>query len=297
MQDDKDLECLAHRLSECHHRKVYGYVRVSSAKQEAGVSMDAQEKLIREYAEQKGLGEPFIVRETSSAGKRMFKLPAVNNAPIKSDEETEVRKRLLLLLGHTTTVKNSHLIVWKLDRLARIGDERELIYQLMQRHEVELHSTDPGEQSWLKHGSSDDPMTSLVRQVFGAFSQYERAMIEMRMNAGLRFKAARGGYVGGRPSFGYYVKDHELHIDNEQAKMVRYVFMLNKKYSMSMRQISRVIEAAGKRFPHSRVHRIIRDEAFYRGVYRDRFGQHHERPDLKILDDGDEHNYDEEFQP
>lgn len=293
-----DIESLAQTLSEVGRHRTYGYCRISSSKQEQGLSLPAQEEAIRQYCRAKGLGDPFIVTETSTAGQRMFRLPALS-APLDEDEEPAqgpCRPRLLMLLGHITTVRHASLVVWRLDRLARINDEREVLYQLMLRSGVRLHTTDRGEQAWLANGDPNDPTTALMRQIFGAFSQYEKAVIEIRMQAGMRFKAAKGGYTGGRVPFGYRSVDRELVVDAQQAALVRYIYMLKHKYKMTLQGISdQLLNFTGQKFPKSRIHRILNTEALYRGQYTDRYGIQHERPDLIILPDRPDYDYEEEY--
>ena len=45
----------------------------------------------------------------------------------------------------------------------------------------------------------DDPSRTLIRQVLGAVSQYERSMIALRLRSGRRRKAQHGGYAFGAP--------------------------------------------------------------------------------------------------
>lgn len=297
-----DLEALAQLLAEDSSRRVFGYCRISSSKQEQGLSLPSQEDAIRKYCEQHKLGEPFIITETSSAGKRMFQLPRIGPATVatSSDEDEDegeeagrCRPRLLLLLGHVTAIKKAHLVVWRLDRLARINDEREVIHQLLVRSEVKLHTTDKSEQLWVEQGDPNDPMAALMRQIFGAFSQYEKAVIELRMQTGLRFKAAKGGYTGGRAGFGYRIEGGDLKVIPSEASVVRYIFMLRHHYKMTIRSIA---ERLGTNMGHTKVHRILSNEGLYRGTYRDRYGTLHNRPDLKILTDNGDFDYREEFQ-
>lgn len=290
------LNELAQLLQESAHRKVYAYLRVSSTKQEQGLSLEAQRGLIEEYCRKQNLAEPLFVTETSSAGKRMFPLPTLSQD--EATEECEARPKLLMLLGHVTSLKDTHLVVWRVDRLSRIGDEREIIYQLLVRSSVSLHSTDASEQNYLSTGNSGDPMTTMVRQIFAIFSQYERAMTEVRTKTGMRFKALRGEFTGGAVPYGYRIEERDLAIDPQRSKMVRYVFMLRYSFNLTIRGIAQRITEylpAGQTFSRMRVSRILKHEKLYRGWYTDRYGVVHARPDLRILDEGDDHDYQEEF--
>jgi DNA invertase Pin-like site-specific DNA recombinase len=180
-----------------------------------------------------------------------------------------------------------------MDRFSRLTDEREILHQLLLRSRCRLHSTDASEQSYLT-GDGGDPMQALIRQVFGAFSQYERAVIEVRMKAGMRMKASKGGFTGGRIPYGYRVRGGELEPDPEQLRMVRWVYCARHTKGLSIRQMEAHLMAHGHPdMSRSRIHRILQNEALYRGVYTDRFGASHTRDDLRILDLGTDYDYPE----
>ena len=56
----------------------------------------------------------------------------------------------------------------------------------------------------------DDPSRTLIRQVLGAVSQYERSMIALRLRSGRRRNASQGGYAYGAPPFGFKAEDGEV---------------------------------------------------------------------------------------
>lgn len=285
------LNELAHRLHENRSKRVYAYLRVSSDKQSRdGASLDVQEKEVKEYCEREGLGDPLIVSEIGSAGKRMFSLPRLAGT-VPATEGTDAdqlgRPIFMLLLGHLTNLKNGHLVVWKLDRFSRFSDEQEVLYQLLVRADVRLHSTAEGEARALTE-TPDDPMATLMRQILGAFAQYERRLIEVRMSSGLRLKASRGGYSGGRPPYGYEAKSGELRVRPDQAPIVRYIYMLHRKYGVTQADIAkRLSEALEEPFSPMRVSRVLHNEDMYRGIYCDVYGDTHDRDDLVILNRAD----------
>lgn len=270
-------------LSRESHRSVYGYVRVSSRSQDLeGESLQTQAEAIRVYCRENGLDEPLIVSEVASARHPMFALPSI--AGVHADNDTSARPLLLLLLGHISALQNCSLVLFKLDRLSRIASEQEILFQLAERHKNTLHSCLASEDSILQNGP-DDPVSKMMRVIFGAFAQYERAMIEIRMAAGMRHKAARGGYTGGGKPFGYRVVDGDLRIDPIEAKVVKYIYFLKYQLGASLRDISHQLEHELKmKFPHTKVNRVLKSESLYRGYYRDRYKEIHLRDDLIILD-------------
>lgn len=267
--------------------KVWGYVRVSTDAQEDGNSLEAQEKEIRAYAKEQNLAEPTIVVEIASAGKPMLPVSLPGQ---KNETTTSPRPLFLALLGELCETRGSHLIVWKLDRFARVQYEQEMLLELLRRRGVVVHSVQVTERQLLS-GDTDgggDPARVFFRQIMGAVAQYERAIIRLRMGTGLRMKASKGGWAGGGPPYGYRAEKKELEVVPAEAEIVRYVFYLREQQGLSYNLIA---QSVLKRFPSElakdwykvRVARIIGHRGLYSGVYSDPFGGSHPRPDLRML--------------
>jgi site-specific DNA recombinase len=291
------MDQLAHRLNK-NKRRVWGYVRVSSQKQADNESIPAQESAIREYCKVKSLEEPDFVAEVASAAKPVFAINLPGTPKTESSLESSPRPKLLLLLGHLRLLKGAHFVLWKLDRLARIEYEQELFLDMLRRDKIGIHSVQAGEAHMLDGGFVNDPARVFSRQVLAAAAQYERALVEMRMKAGITYKAARGGYTGGPPIYGYKPYKKELIIVPENAKMIRYIFWLRRRYLLGHVAISEHINTTKRegapRFPRQKIGRILANEEFYKGIYKDCFNQKHMRPDLRILPE-DEEELDNEF--
>ncbi len=265
---------------------VWGYVRVSSDGQEDGQSPEVQEQDIIAYAAAHGLAAPTIVREIASAGKPMLpvSLPGTKHVDAVT---TAPRPLLLMLIGHLIENTKQHLIVWKLDRLARVQYEQEMLLELMRRRGVTIHSTQLAEQQLVTGDDGDvvDPTRVLFRQIMGSFAQYERAVIQLRMSAGLRMKASKGGWVGGHPAYGYRPERGDLVIVPDEAVVVRRIFYLRDECSLSLRRIVSVLQDQyGLTDWHKiRVSRVVHNRDLYNGVYIDPYGNRHPRPDLRVL--------------
>ena len=291
------IEQLARRL-DSDRRRVWGYVRVSSQKQADNESIPAQQEAIRLYCTSKSLESPGFVVEVASAAKPLF----VVNLPGAPKQETSVeaspRPKLLLLFSHLREITGSHLVIWKLDRLARIDYEQELFLNMLRQDKVTTHSVQPGEAHMLDGGHVNDPARVFSRQVLAAAAQYERALTDLRMKSGITFKAARGGFTGGIAPYGYDNERKELVVFPEEAKMVRFIFWLNKRYQMGPSAVWEHINShkapTAPHFPLQKVGRILRNKALYQGNYKDCFGTVHMRPDLRILPLDDE-ELDDEF--
>jgi DNA invertase Pin-like site-specific DNA recombinase len=73
----------------------------------------------------------------------------------------------------------------------------------------ELFSTSAAEAGYLPD-DPDDPSRTLVRQVLGAVSQYERSMIALRLRSGRKRKSEKGGYAYGSPPYGFRANGYAL---------------------------------------------------------------------------------------
>jgi site-specific DNA recombinase len=104
-------------------------------------------------------------------------------------------------------------------------------------------------------------------------AEMERDNINKRTSGGRKVKAARGGYSGGRPPYGYTPLNGKLEIVPEEAEVVRYVIE-SKRSGKTYQQICDVLNAQGKtnrsgsKFSISTLQVILDNEPLYRGMYR-----------------------------
>jgi DNA invertase Pin-like site-specific DNA recombinase len=284
-----DVPDLATLIARNPEHRVWAYVRVSSDKQvRDGEGLEAQQAAIEAYCKAKGLSAPLVVVEVASATKPMFRAK-LKGKTAPQDEETSPRPLLLLLVGHLTDLPSSHIVMWKLDRLARDSFDQEMFLKLLWDSGVVIHSTDASELDTLTTTNKTDPQRVLLRQILGAFAQYEARVIEARMRNGLVHKAAKGGFTGGRPPYGYSVANGELQVSPYEAKWVRFIFAA-KHQGWTLRATSTVIKARkdpsdDMLYHPSLLSRVLINEPMYRGDYIDVFGQFHRREDLRILPD------------
>lgn len=292
-------EALGKRIGPLTKQTVWGYCRVSTDGQEDNQSFGMQREAITKFCVEKKLPAPKFVEEVGSAAKPIWAVSIPGTPREEQVTNSCPRPMFLLLLNHLKRVREvmgtsekAHLIVWKLDRLARVDYEQELFIEMFRRDGIALHSVVPMEEHMLDGGHIKDPVRAFTRQVLAATATYERAMIEMRMSAGMAFKASKGGYTGGCPPYGYSAKNEELVINPYEARMVRYVYYMKHRYpKMSYRELSRYITANKHptdttNYHHAKISRILVDNnRLYRGLYTDKFGTTHPRGDLRIIPD------------
>lgn len=210
--------------------RVIGYVRVSTAVQaEDGLGLDMQKAAIKSWCKANGHR---LVRTLSDEG-------------ISGAKELEDRPGLADALDMIRSRKAQGIVVPRLDRLARDLIVQETILAEIRRISGEAFSTSPAEAGYLSD-DPDDPSRKLIRQVLGAVSEYERAMVTLRLRNGRRRKAQIGGYASGAPAFGFDARDGDLiEADDEQVTIKRIAEL--RASGASFRQICSTLEAEGHR--------------------------------------------------
>ncbi len=156
--------------------KAAGYVRVSTNTQvENGQGLSIQRAAIEQYC--------------ASAGLAL--LGFFEDAGVSGANDIGQREGWLQLIDGLREGEFSAVVIARLDRLARdlmlqetmLADVRRLGGELVSIEEPDL--------------CSEDPSRVLFRQMKGAISQYEKAMIVARLQAGRLAKRRLGGYIGG----------------------------------------------------------------------------------------------------
>jgi len=219
---------------------VVAYLRVSTDRQaEEGWGLDVQDDAIRAY---------------------LKKHPELKLVRVFRDEghsgSTLDRPALRELLAEAKERRFTKVLVAKLDRLAR-----DLYVQLFIEKELLVHGVEVVSVSEGFNGR--DPAMVAFRQLLGVFAQLERSKITERLLSGRRKKLEGGGYAGGRPPMGLKAKDHELVIDPEGAKVIRYIRKL-RMARMSFEKIASRLNAegiktrSGSKWYASGIHRLLR---------------------------------------
>lgn len=165
--------------------KAFAYLRVSGSGQVDGDGFARQLGAIKAYAEAHGIRIVRVFREEGVCGAT----------------ELEDRPALMALMEALAGNGTKLVLIEKLDRLARdlmvqetiIGDLRKRGYELVSVLEPDLLQA--------------DPTRVLMRQIFGAIAQYEKAMIVAKLRgARQRMKAATGRCEGRKP-YGHYAAE------------------------------------------------------------------------------------------
>jgi DNA invertase Pin-like site-specific DNA recombinase len=177
------------------HRAIVAYLRVSTQGQaDNGHGLDAQEAACLSYARDVGADLVGVITERGVSGDKAER-PALAQA-----------------LAMVKSGDADAILVYRLDRLARDLVLQEILLKEITTAGGQLLSATPGENELLR--DPDDPTRKLMRQMLGAFAEYEKAIITLRLAAGRAAKRATGGKGSGSYPFGWS-KDGP--VEREQA--------------------------------------------------------------------------------
>ena len=178
--------------------RAFAYRRVSSV----GQSADDRDGLVRQQV---------MIREYCR--KSEIKIARWFTDSISGKTDLEDRPALFELMQalHANGVRQ--IVIEKLDRLARSLLVQESIVADFKRNGFEIISC--AEPDLL----SDDPTRVLLRQMMGAFAEYERAMIVQKLRgARQRARATRNDYREGRKPFGSRPGEREIIVGIQQMR-------------------------------------------------------------------------------
>ncbi len=182
--------------------KAFAYLRVSGKSQLEGDGFPRQKAAIKAYADTHGIRiTKWFQEEGVSGTKELDDRPALQE---------------LMVALHSNGVRV--VLIEKLDRLARDLMVQETIIGDLRRNGFELISVAEPDLC------SDDPSRKLVRQVFGAIAEYERAMIVLKLRAARQRVRTQDGRCEGRKPFGVRPGEQEIieHIQKLSDKGLNY---------------------------------------------------------------------------
>jgi DNA invertase Pin-like site-specific DNA recombinase len=204
--------------------KAIGYIRVSTAEQVNGFGLDLQAKAIRDYCKVNGLNLVEILSDEGQSGSNGL----------------ETRVGLAEALAKLKAGDAVQLVVYRIDRLARDLILQETLVQRLRQQGTPVRSASEPDLDT----DTDDPTKVLIRQIVGAVSQYERAVIRGRMMAGKAAKAAQGGFLGGRAPYGFRLEHGQVVEDPDEQEVVALVGQLAAAGN-SLRAIGAQLEEEG----------------------------------------------------
>lgn len=172
-----------------------------------------------------------------------------------------------LLYGDIKNPPVDAVVVAKSDRIAR---DIKLYYYFMMLFEKKGMQLISATEEVV---NDDTGLGNVYRSLMLFVAEQERKNITRRTSGGRAIKAARGGYSGGRPPYGYKPIGGVLTIVDSEAEVVRKIFEM-KKDGSTYQQIVDCLNGVGKtnrsgsKFSISTVQVILGNENLYKGMYK-----------------------------
>lgn len=231
-------------------KNVVGYIRVSTDGQckDDKFGLEVQKEQIIEYCNNNDMN---IVKWYSDEGESGAKeRPGFDE----------------IVYGEVSNPPYESVVVAKSDRVARDIEIYYYYKMLLRKKNITLISI---AEDFGKFGVFSDMLESFTLCV----AKMERENINKRTSAGRAVKSSKGGYSGGRAPMGYRIENGGLVIDENEAKVVRFIFD-RKASGETMLGTMRALNEAGyktrngKDFVISTVQSIWNNERTYRGEYK-----------------------------
>lgn len=175
--------------------RAVAYIRASTDEQHLGP--EDQRKALADWATTRGVQIVEFFEETISG-------------TVELDRRPRLLEAIEALRRHGAGV----LVASRRDRFARNLFQAELLEMAVARHGGRVATIEGA-------GEGDAPEAVFVRQVVGAASQYEGALIRVRTRGALRAKLARGEAAGGCPPLGQRIEGNLLVACIEEQAAVR----------------------------------------------------------------------------
>ena len=228
------------------------YARVSSKEQEdTGYSLDAQEKLLQDYAVKNELGVKKVFRVSESASGK------------------QIRKTFNELLGYANKNKISIILCEKIDRLTRnLKDAASVSDWINEDSNREVHFV---KESFIVNKNTR-AHENLVWDMKVAIARFYTNNLSEEVRKGQKEKIAQG-WLPTKPPLGYKTigdKGHKIHIiDEEKAPLIRKMFELYSTGNYSLNALIKTMQKDGLRnreggkVGKSRMHEYLSDPFYW----------------------------------
>jgi len=231
--------------------KVALYARVSSERQDVDLSISAQIRALREYAEK---NNQVVVREfvdeaesgrcaNRPAFKDMIALAKLKNPPFET------------------------ILVWKLSRFARNREDSIIYKSLLRKQGIQVIS--------INEPVEDTPSGRLLEGVIEVIDEFYSSNLAQDVTRGMRENATRGYFSGGKPPYGYLITNTKdgailrstLLPDTTATHVVKRAFeesISGKGLKEIAKEFNRdgILTKSGKKWSSTGVYTLLTNEAY-----------------------------------
>ena len=203
-------------------KKCVLYPRVSTEMQVDGFSLDGQKNNLKRFADREEMEIVDIYEDAGKSGKSIEGRPAFKQMLFDIENGLEI----------------DYILVYKLSRFGRNAADILNSLEHVQAFCVNLICIEEGIDSSQTSGK-------LLISVLSAVAEIEREnIIEQTMN-GRKEKARQGGWNGGFAPYGYYLKDKQLFIQEDESEAIRIIFDKYVNDNMGFYKIANYLNLQG----------------------------------------------------
>ena len=219
--------------------RTIAYLRVSTERQaDTGVSLDAQQEKARAYASLYDLDLTEMIIDAGESAKTLDR-PGLQRA-----------------LSMLKTGQADALLVVKLDRLTRsVVDLGKLIETYFA----------PGKAALMSVSEQIDTRSAagrLVLNILASVSQWERETIGERTSVAMKYKQAKGEYIGGHAPYGFELVNGDLVEDSYEQGVIQQARELRES-GLSLAAVAKELDRRGiqarngKEFAAMQIKRLV----------------------------------------
>lgn len=202
------------------------YVRVSTDEQARdGYSIDAQIKAIKDYALKNNIYiDPlYIYKDEGISGRKAEKRPAFME---------------MIKTAKTKPKKFDVILVHKFDRFSR-NREDSIVYKSLLKKEYGINVV-----SVCEPLDPDDKMSVILEAFLEAMAEYYSLNLSEEVKKG-QLEKHQHGELQTRPSYGYNAVNNKLVVNEEEAKIVKFIFESYAVDNLPMLTIARKLHDMG----------------------------------------------------
>ncbi|MCY4616971.1 MAG: recombinase family protein [Chloroflexi bacterium] len=226
------------------------YARVSSDRQDVDLSVAAQLRALRDFAERNGY---VVVREyvdEAESGR-------VANRP---------KFRQMLDEAAQTDAPFQEILVWKFSRFTRKREHAVAFKSMLRRRGIRVTS--------ITEHADDTPTGKLMEAIIESVDEFYSENLAQEVTRGMREAASRGFFLASKAPYGYErvkVQDGPkerptLILDPQTAPIVKQIFEMSQR-GLGLKEIARDlnergITIQGRRWYKRRLHYLLTNEAY-----------------------------------